>query len=30
VTLHALRIKRGWFEIDNYDDLLVAEKSVVA
>jgi choline kinase len=30
VTLHALRIKRGWFEIDNYDDLLVAEKGVVA
>jgi NDP-sugar pyrophosphorylase family protein len=30
VKLHALRIKRGWFEIDNYADLLVAEKSVVA
>ncbi|MDR0556445.1 MAG: phosphocholine cytidylyltransferase family protein [Treponema sp.] len=27
-ALHALRIKRGWFEIDNYNDLLIAEKTV--
>jgi choline kinase len=27
-ALHALRVKRGWFEIDNYDDLLVAEKAI--
>ncbi|MDR0375553.1 MAG: phosphocholine cytidylyltransferase family protein [Treponema sp.] len=28
VKLRALRIKRGWFEIDNYDDLLVAERAI--
>jgi choline kinase len=27
VKLRALRIKRGWFEIDNYEDLLLAEKA---